>query len=99
MSNKVTVSTKVERPLKERLDEYAEKKDMKKSAVIRDLIKETVEEDTQKGSIRLPLPIYTAWCGSIAFAAGALNASDAVAITGGIVFGASLIYAFQAEDV
>jgi len=97
MSDKVVVSTKVEKPLKEQFDEYAEDNEMKKSAILRDFIKETVEDGEKSKSTSLPFPIYVAWLGSIAFAAGAFSASDTIAIGGGLIFVTSLIYTFQDE--
>ena len=91
MSNKVAVSSKVEPTLKDEIDDYADEHEMKRSPAIRDLVKEglAAQEDTP---FRVPLSLYLAWLGTLAAAAGLLEASEIVGIGGAVLFALALAY-------
>ena len=91
MSDKVAVSSKVEPTLKDEIDEYANEHEMKRSPAIRDLVKEglAAEDDTP---FRIPLSMYLAWLGTLAAAAGLLDANEIVGIGGAVLFAAAIAY-------
>lgn len=89
MSDKETICTKVEPPLKERVDQYAEDHEMKRSPAMRDLIKDGLDDDNQP---TITPTAYIAGLGIAAAAAGLLDASQTVGVGGIVIFAAAVIY-------
>jgi len=91
MSDKVAITSKVEPTLKEEIDEYADERELKRSPAIRDLVKEglAAQEDTP---FQIPFSLYMAWIGTLAAAAGLLEASEIVGIGGAVLFAAAVAY-------
>ena len=91
MSDKVAITSKVEPTLKEEIDEYADERELKRSPAIRDLVKEGLagQEDTP---FQIPFSLYMAWIGTLAAAAGLLEASEIVGIGGAVLFAAAVAY-------
>ena len=91
MSDKVAVSSKVEPTLKDEIDDYADEHEMKRSPAIRDLVKEglAAQEDTP---FQIPFSLYMAWIGTLAAAAGLLEASEIVGIAGAVLFLGAVAY-------
>lgn len=89
MSDKVTICTKVEPPLKEQVDEYAEQHGLKRSPAMRDLIKDGLDDDDQP---TITPAAYIVGLGIAAAAAGLIDASQTVGVFGIALAGAALIY-------
>lgn len=89
MRDKETICTKVEPPLKERVDQYAEDHGMKRSPAMRDLMKDSLDDDDQP---TITPAAYVAGLGIAAAAAGLLDASQTVGIGGLLIAGAAVIY-------
>lgn len=71
--------------------EAAREEGESRSAAVRRLIRTGLREQSNTG-FPLPVPLYFAWLGTIAAAAGLLEASPTVGMGGVAIFAASMIY-------
>jgi len=95
MSDKITLSAKVEQPLADQVDQYAEEHGLKRSPAIRDLLKdglEGTEKEEPETRFSVPLPVVIAWWGSIVAAAGLLESTPTMGMGGIAIFIVALGY-------
>lgn len=83
MSDKVVVSAKVEKPLREDLEQYCEDKGRGKSAAVRDFVKQGIEHDEmEQNGVYVTYPAIAAVAGFFLIAATWMNAIDAAGFLG-----------------
>ena len=86
-----TAGAKFPKPMLDRLDDYAEERDLNRSQAIRQLVEDGFEAQEESGP-QFTLPLYITWLGTMAAAAGLLDASQTVGIGGLVIAGAAVIY-------
>lgn len=87
-----TVSTKVPAPIKEQLDDMADEIGESRSIVIRNLLREGLEDDKPADTESTPFGVWMSFIGWMLAAAAFLDAPESVGIAGlGIAVGGLLI--------
>lgn len=89
MSDKITVSAKVEKPLAERVDDYAGEHEMKRSAAIRDLLHSGL--DVEQNPHTISTPILLLWLGSLFAATQYASASGLIGPLGILLLASGLL--------
>jgi len=96
MGDKIPVTAKVEEPLADRLDQWADEHGMTRSAAVRDIVKERIEgteDETAKTSFPAVLSVYLAWLGSLMAAVTFLESTSVTfGYAGTVIFVTGLIY-------
>ena len=86
-----TAGAKFPQPILDRIDEYADERDINRSEAIRQLVKSGIAAEEGDG-FKQPFSIYMAWLGTLAAAAGLLDASEIVGIGGAVLFALAVAY-------
>ena len=83
MSDKVVVSAKVEKPLREDLEQYCQDKGRGKSAAVRDFVKQGIERDEmEQTGVYVTYPAVAASIGFLLIAMTWVDAIDAAGYLG-----------------